>query len=89
MHLNGERVKAAHAVRIGDVLELTRDQSRFRITVLGIPPRRGPAREMAAFFSTEILFDARSLAGGTRNPAPPARPGRQDRRRIRQLQGRD
>ena len=45
VHLNGERVKAAHVVRIGDRISLNLDGSNALFDVLGLPERRGPAPE--------------------------------------------
>ncbi|MFT3807327.1 RNA-binding S4 domain-containing protein [Arenimonas sp.] len=45
VHVNGERVKASREVRIGDRLEITREEQRFEIMVRSIPLRRGPASE--------------------------------------------
>ena len=40
VHVNGERVKAAREIRIGDCLNITRDESRIEVIVLALPQRR-------------------------------------------------
>src|SRR5476649_1119284 len=45
IHLNGEGVKPAHRVRIGDYLSLSLQGIVAEFQVLGIPLRRGPAVE--------------------------------------------
>jgi ribosome-associated heat shock protein Hsp15 len=52
VRLNGQRVKPAHAVRIGDALHIEAPRAVDRdITVVGIPVRRGPAPEAAGAYS--------------------------------------
>ena len=49
VRLNGQRVKPAHAVRIGDALTVElRDESERDVVIAAIPARRGPAPEAAA-----------------------------------------
>ncbi len=49
--VNGERVKPAHAVRVGDRVAITIQQDTMQIEVLGIPARRGPAAEAQACYA--------------------------------------
>lgn len=44
VHINGDRVKPAHAVRIGDRISLMINGVAGEFEVLGLPARRGPAR---------------------------------------------
>src|SRR5258708_26118856 len=48
MHLNAERVKPAHRVRVGDRLSLSLQGIVGEFEVLGLPARRGPAAEAQA-----------------------------------------
>jgi ribosome-associated heat shock protein Hsp15 len=49
--LNGQRVKVAHAVKVGDALQLELPRMAQRdVTVAAIPVRRGPAPEAAAAY---------------------------------------
>ncbi len=88
VHLNGQRVKAARAVRPGDRLEITRGDERFELRVLALAARRGPAAAARGLYEeSEASLAAREAArvlrrdlAGTRPPA--ARPDKRDRRRI-------
>jgi ribosome-associated heat shock protein Hsp15 len=65
VRLNGNRVKPAHDVKIGDVLAIDRHEDPERdITIAAIPARRGPASEAAACYveSAESLERARLAA---------------------------
>ena len=50
MRVNGEPARAATRVRVGDTILLKRLRLEHELTVTGIPPRRGPAREARACF---------------------------------------
>ncbi len=50
VQVNGERVKAARPVKVGDRLRITRERERFEVEVTGIPARRGPATEARQFY---------------------------------------
>jgi len=51
VRLNGQRVKPAHAVKIGDALQLTLAHGVERdVAIAMIPKRRGPAPEAAATY---------------------------------------
>ncbi|MGV6808557.1 MAG: RNA-binding S4 domain-containing protein [bacterium] len=45
VHLNDQRVKPSHLVKIGDELIITRGQDTFTVIVQGINPKRRPAKE--------------------------------------------
>jgi ribosome-associated heat shock protein Hsp15 len=88
IHLNGERVKPAHGVRVDDRLVITREQVRFEVLVTGLPQRRGPAPEARTFYvetpQSQALREqqreqARLVA------APPGRPDKHARRILREL----
>jgi ribosome-associated heat shock protein Hsp15 len=93
VHLNAERVKPAHRVRIGDRLSLSLQGIVAEFEVLGLPPRRGPAAEAQAHYletaaSAERrakLREQQRLAQVSR-PRPAARPDKRDRRRLMRLQ---
>src|SRR5688572_24479472 len=51
VRLNGQRVKSAHAVKIGDALQVELPRAPERdITIAAIPARRGPAPEAATAY---------------------------------------
>ena len=67
VHLNGARVKAAHAVTPGDRLTVSQDGGERELTVRAIPARRGPAPEARACYEES----ADSIARGERLREPP------------------
>src|ERR1019366_1550004 len=93
VHLNAERVKPAHRVRIGDGLSLSLQGVIAEFEVLGLPQRRGPAAEAQAhYLETSAsaqrraqLREQQRLAQMSR-PRPDARPDKRDRRRLMRLQ---
>jgi ribosome-associated heat shock protein Hsp15 len=92
VHLNAERVKPAHRVRIGDRLSLSLQGIVAEFEVLGLPERRGPAAEaMAHYLETAAsaqrrvkLREQQRLAHLSR-PRPEARPDKRERRRLMRL----
>jgi ribosome-associated heat shock protein Hsp15 len=95
VHVNGERVKAAHEVRCGDRLTLMRGAVEFECTVSAIPPRRGPARlaarcyaETPASIARRAGFAQRMKLGAALVPRPVARPDKRARAQLRRLRGR-
>lgn len=93
VHLNAERVKPAHRVRIGDRLSLSLEGVVAEFEVLGLPRRRGPAAEAQShYLETPASADRRAklreqqrLAQASR-PRPDSRPDKRDRRRLMRLQ---
>jgi ribosome-associated heat shock protein Hsp15 len=90
VRLNGQRIKPAHAVKVGDLLQLTLPRSVEReIAVASIPLRRGPAPEAAtAYAESAESIERRRLAAEQRTVrsgfAPPTA-GRPDKRTRRLL----
>jgi ribosome-associated heat shock protein Hsp15 len=93
VHLNAERVKPGHRVRVGDRLSISLQGIVAEFEVLGLPLRRGPAAEAQAQYlespaSAERRVRLREqlrLAQASR-PRPDARPDKRDRRRLMRLQ---
>jgi ribosome-associated heat shock protein Hsp15 len=89
VHVNGERVKPAREVRIGDRLSITRDELRYEVIVQGLPTRRGPAVEaQAAYEETAESIAQRERKRANLRMAPPApdsRPDKHARRELRNL----
>jgi ribosome-associated heat shock protein Hsp15 len=89
VHLNGARVKAARAVKAGDVLTLSQGGLERELTVRAIPARRGPAPEARACYEESAasiargahLGEARRLAALT-TPRPEGRPDKKERRDL-------
>ena len=93
VHINGERVKAAHNVRVGDRLSLMLNGALAEFDVIGLPERRGSAPEAQKNYS-EIpgsverrakLREAHRLAELSR-PRSEGRPDKRDRRRLAKFQ---
>jgi ribosome-associated heat shock protein Hsp15 len=92
VHLNAERVKPAHRVRIGDHLSLSLQGIVAEFEVLGLPQRRGPAAEAASHYLETAasaarraqLRDQHRLANLSR-PRPVGRPDKRERRRLMRL----
>jgi ribosome-associated heat shock protein Hsp15 len=92
-HLNAERVKPAHRVRIGDRISLSLQGIVAEFEVIGLPSRRGPPAEAQTFYSETPasaerrakLREQQRLAQVSR-PRPDARPDKRDRRRLMRLQ---
>ncbi|MBS0396088.1 MAG: RNA-binding S4 domain-containing protein [Proteobacteria bacterium] len=89
VHVNGQRVKPARAVRPGDRLLVSRDGFERELEVRAIPARRGPAPEARACYEEseasrargEQLAAAHRLAAAS-VPRPQGRPGKKDRREL-------
>lgn len=97
VRLHGERVKSAHAVRVGDRLSVTINQEKMDIEVLEIPVRRGPASEAQACYVESadsvqrraLHRDQRRIAEMSR-PQSDTRPDKRERRlldKLRRSQG--
>lgn len=53
MRVNAERAKSGHRVVPGDMIELVKNQLRYRLNVLSLPSRRGTASEMAECYEED------------------------------------
>ena len=88
----GERVKAAHPVRVGDRIVLRRAGLVWEILVLALSDRRGSAPEAARLYveepesaaarETEI---ARRKAAAASAPVMDGRPTKRDRRKLQEF----
>jgi ribosome-associated heat shock protein Hsp15 len=93
VHVNGERVKPAHDVRVGDRLSIVINGADADFDVLGMPERRGPAPEARTHYAEtpesvarrEKLREQHRLAELTR-PRPEGRPDKRDRRKLVRIQ---
>jgi ribosome-associated heat shock protein Hsp15 len=92
VHLNGERVKPAKEVRVGDTIEIRRDQLRWTVVVAALADRRAPASVAATLYEeTPESVEARERQRLEHRLARPlgadlgARPTKQARRRIEAL----
>lgn len=90
--INGNRVKPAKIVTVNDVIFIRKGQVEQTITVLGLAGKRGPAKIARTLYeeSVESILQReadrkeRSLFyAGQQMPAK--RPGKKDRRKIREF----
>lgn len=95
--LDGERVKPAHELRIGQLVSVTLGERSIEVSVLSLPARRGSASvAQACYAETEASAERaarhreqRRLAALAR-PQPDHRPDKRERRqldRLRRQQG--
>ncbi len=92
VHLNAERIKPAHRVRVGDHISLSLQGIVGEFEVLGLPVRRGPAAEaLRHYLETPSSAERRTrlkeqqrLANISR-PRPDTRPDKRERRRLLKL----
>jgi ribosome-associated heat shock protein Hsp15 len=92
---NGQPVKAAREVRVGDMLRVTNEGGDFQVEVLLLSDVRGPAsvaqtlyRETEASREERLKVAAERKAMRQFEPLPTSRPSKRDRRRIIQFRGR-
>lgn len=90
--LNGDRVKTAHAVKIGDALLVRIGEIEWDIVVRGLAERRGPAEQARKLYeeSAAGLAERQRLMDLRRWGAEPAlrlkgRPTKRDRRLLEKL----
>jgi ribosome-associated heat shock protein Hsp15 len=92
---NGQPVKAAREVRIGDMLRVTNDSGDFQVEVLLLSEVRGPASVAQALYrETEASRELRLKVAAERKAMkqfeelPAGRPSKRDRRKIIRFRGR-
>ena len=89
VHVNGQRVKPARQIQIGDVLTIRKPPEEFIISVVQLSERRGPASAAQQLYTeAETSRQQRELLREQRrqlalhNPRPDKRPDKRQRRRI-------
>jgi ribosome-associated heat shock protein Hsp15 len=92
VHLNGERIKPAHRVRVGDHISLSLGGIVGEFEVLGLPVRRGPAAEAQAHYGEtaasaerRVRFKEQQRLANISRPRPDARPDKRERRQLAKL----
>ena len=92
VHLNGERIKPAHRVRVGDHISLSLQGVVGEFEVLKLPVRRGPAAEAqtqysetAASAERRARFKEQQRLANISRPRPDARPDKRERRQLVKL----
>lgn len=96
VHLNGNRVKAARSVSVGDQLRITIGFMEFHITVLALAKFRRPAKEASLLFieseeSIKVREEQRELRRLAKAgyAAPAQKPSKRDRRKIKSFTRKD
>jgi len=93
VHVNGQRSKASHMLKVGDVLKITKAGTTYIIDVAALAERRGSAsmaqqlyveqpHSIAARETTRLLHRANALI----NPHPARRPDKRQRRQLKAWQ---
>jgi ribosome-associated heat shock protein Hsp15 len=89
VHVNGERVKAARPLKVGDRLEIRRGLEQFEVLVVTLSDQRGPATQAQALYQeTESSQTRRAVAAEQQRGLAAAMPrygGRPDKRSRRAL----
>jgi ribosome-associated heat shock protein Hsp15 len=97
VQVNGQRVKPAHAVRVGDILTISRPGYVFECEILKLADRRGAApvaqacyaETAAARAAREKYVEQARLVSAFAQPRSLERPDKHGRRELRRLRGRD
>jgi ribosome-associated heat shock protein Hsp15 len=96
VHLNGQRVKPAHSVRVGDRVAITRPGFVFECEVLILPRARGAApvaqtcyAEVEESKAAREKYTEQSRLAAMMRPGSLERPDKHGRRELRRLRGRD
>jgi len=92
---NRQPAKPAREVHLGDMLQIRTEGGDFQVEVLILSEVRGPASVAQTLYreteeSRELRQKLREERKATMNfsPAPPSRPSKRDRRKIRQFRDR-
>ncbi len=96
VHVNGNRVKAARNVAVGDRLRITIGFMEFNITVLALAKFRRPAKEASLLYvESDESIKAREEQRELRRMAnagfagPVKKPSKRDRRKIKSFTRKD
>ncbi len=92
VRIEGERIKPARAVKIGEQMEIHAGEQTLLIVVRALSAQRGPASTARALYEETAESIARRERIRTQNASDPARsrkgrPTKRDRRRIGQVLG--
>ncbi len=96
VHVNGERTKPSHAVKVGDELVITKQQTTWTIAVVAIGEKRQSATIAQTLYDeTEASKAAREALAAQKRADPWSqvlsagrRPSKRERREIDKLRGR-
>ncbi|MBI1422873.1 MAG: RNA-binding protein [Gammaproteobacteria bacterium] len=90
VHVNGERSKPSHGVKVGDELKITRSGTTYQIRVSALASQRGSATAAQSLYVEDVESVARReqqrlmyKLNAMASPRPQKRPDKRDRRRLR------
>ncbi len=90
--VDGQRAKPSRAIRVGDVLRVTRGEESFEVSVLALASRRGSAAQATALFHESDQsrlrreqFRAERAAARSGYRAPEGKPDKRARKLIQAL----
>ncbi len=93
VRVNGTRVKASRAVRVGDEVALALAGRDFECVVRALPVRRGPAPEARQAYEETppsvqrgITYAQNQRLGALAAPRPDGRPDKKERRQLMALE---
>ena len=94
VHLNGARIKPSRNVQINDKLQITRNNEKYSVTVLGLNDKRRPAKEAQLLYeedkqsieSRETEREIRRINNAS-VAMPSTRPNKKQRRQIDRFKG--
>jgi ribosome-associated heat shock protein Hsp15 len=94
VHSNGQLVKPARDVKVGDMLRVKNESGEFEVEVLALSEMRGPASVARTLYSeTETGRQLREKAAAERKATPhfegfrEGKPSKRDRRQLGRLRG--
>lgn len=89
VHVNGQRIKPARSISIGDKVTVTKPPYTFDVEVTGLSEKRGPAAQARLLYQeTEKSLQKREMLReqiklqAANSPSPTRRPDKQQRRKI-------
>ena len=90
---NGQPVKPAREIKIGDRLSIKNESGDFHVDVLGLTEMRGPASVAQSLYreteeSREMRMKLAMVSRAMVETAREGRPSKRDRREIARLRGR-
>ena len=95
VHANGQEVKPARDVYVGDLLRVKNDSGEFQVEVMGLSELRGPApvartlyRETAASIELRTKLAEERKAMPRVEPVHLGKPSKRERRQVDRLRGR-
>ncbi len=95
VHLNGTRVKPSRMIKVGDKLTITRDNYRYKVSVMALNDKRRPAKEAQLLYeeseeSAEVREQEREMRrlNNASVHQSDTKPNKKERRQIDKWRGR-